>query len=432
MSQHYPDGSSERVFISYSHDSREHRDRVHALAERLRGEGVDCWIDQYVQAPAEGWPNWMRMQIREANHVLVVCTETYQRRVDLLEQPGRGLGATWEGGLITLSAYAAQGRNNKFIPIVFSADDARYIPDFLQGATWYDVSTEEGYEALYAHLTAQQLVPVPPLGQRRQVGTPRTEVPAVRAPATGSTPRVEPQDRDVGTLVLVESQQGTRLLRAERIEERDGRVHLTLMPSGGEDSAFIGDLKQRWGASRVWLAFGDTGTEATVESADRSKDAAGERWAVVLVPVEDNRGNLTEMGTSGKSADDIAELRARRILLDERPPEELTRWGKVDGTLEMLVQGLDTNRPIKASPIPPLFQALGGDRSTFLDAARLVAVLELHRTGTIAHVLELDLRMEGPDRLRAHFRGRRRKIYTNAPAPEITVDGVCPLNGRSG
>ncbi|MCP4656050.1 MAG: hypothetical protein GY856_11605, partial [bacterium] len=31
-----------RVFLSYSHDSDEHRDRVLALADRLRADGIDA------------------------------------------------------------------------------------------------------------------------------------------------------------------------------------------------------------------------------------------------------------------------------------------------------------------------------------------------------------------------------------------------------
>ena len=36
-----------KVFISYSHDSQEHKDRVLSLADRLRSDGIDCNIDQY-------------------------------------------------------------------------------------------------------------------------------------------------------------------------------------------------------------------------------------------------------------------------------------------------------------------------------------------------------------------------------------------------
>jgi hypothetical protein len=43
-----------RVFISYTHDSPEHKDRILALSDRLRQEGVDCSIDQYEQSPEEG------------------------------------------------------------------------------------------------------------------------------------------------------------------------------------------------------------------------------------------------------------------------------------------------------------------------------------------------------------------------------------------
>ncbi|HEY9820529.1 MAG TPA: SEFIR domain-containing protein, partial [Candidatus Sericytochromatia bacterium] len=39
--------TSPTVFISYSRDSREHKDRVLNLADRLRDDGIDCNIDQY-------------------------------------------------------------------------------------------------------------------------------------------------------------------------------------------------------------------------------------------------------------------------------------------------------------------------------------------------------------------------------------------------
>jgi hypothetical protein len=41
-----PPESVPRVFISYSHDSPEHADRVLALADRLRAEGIDCHLDR--------------------------------------------------------------------------------------------------------------------------------------------------------------------------------------------------------------------------------------------------------------------------------------------------------------------------------------------------------------------------------------------------
>jgi len=48
-----------RIFLSYSHDSDEHRERVLALADRLRADGIDAHLDQYELAPAQGWPNWV-------------------------------------------------------------------------------------------------------------------------------------------------------------------------------------------------------------------------------------------------------------------------------------------------------------------------------------------------------------------------------------
>lgn len=76
------------LFISYSHDSREHEDRVLALADRLRQDGVDALVDQYNTAPPEGWPLWTDREIQKADFVALVCTENYLRRVEGRENLG--------------------------------------------------------------------------------------------------------------------------------------------------------------------------------------------------------------------------------------------------------------------------------------------------------------------------------------------------------
>jgi tetratricopeptide (TPR) repeat protein len=174
---HCPQDTAVRVFISYSHDSAAHMDRVLALANRLRQEGVDCHIDQYEQSPREGWPQWCDRQIEESSFVLVACTETYLRRFKGEEAAGKGLGVTWEGHIVTQELYNAQGQNNKFVPITFSAQDAAHIPMILQGTTYYQIS-EEGYDQLYRRLTNQPLIPMPALGAVKPM-PPREVLPSV-------------------------------------------------------------------------------------------------------------------------------------------------------------------------------------------------------------------------------------------------------------
>jgi len=48
-------------------DSPEHEHRVLALANRLRKDGVEAWIDQYRPHPDEGWIVWVREQIEQAD-----------------------------------------------------------------------------------------------------------------------------------------------------------------------------------------------------------------------------------------------------------------------------------------------------------------------------------------------------------------------------
>ncbi len=158
-----------KVFISYSHDSQEHKDRILTLANRLRAEGVDCNIDQYEESPAEGWPRWMMNQVEWADFVVVVCTEQYDRRFRGREEPGIGRGVTWEGAIITQELYDSHVKSTKFVPVVFSSGDENFIPIMIRAFSRYDLYTEEGYQAFYRRLTNQPLNPKPPLGEKLEL-----------------------------------------------------------------------------------------------------------------------------------------------------------------------------------------------------------------------------------------------------------------------
>jgi hypothetical protein len=155
-----------RVFISYSHDSTEHEQRVRALADGLRANGIEAWADQYVQDPEEGWIKWMRTQVKEAEKVLLVFTETYQKRFEGDEEQGKGLGVTFEGVIVTQALYEKGGRNAKFRPVVFCPGDTQFISEELRRFNCYRVDTEENYEKLLRWLHQAPLIVPPEVSQK--------------------------------------------------------------------------------------------------------------------------------------------------------------------------------------------------------------------------------------------------------------------------
>ncbi len=177
---------SPKVFISYSHDSDEHRDRVRDLADRLRAEGLDVSLDQF---EIDVTPRWMVQKIEESRFVLVVCTETYRKRFEGKESRG-GLGADFEGKTITQEIY--ERRDGFAVPIFFEPDSgSRDIPKVLRGLTYYRLP--KGYDALYRRLTDQHATPAGPVGEiRKMPPKARRFVPS----PTSSAPSADPVPND--------------------------------------------------------------------------------------------------------------------------------------------------------------------------------------------------------------------------------------------
>lgn len=171
------------VFISYSHDSDAHRERVLSLSERLRADGIPTILDRYVEnrSPPEGWPRWMMNALQAATHVLCICTETYYRRFRGQEVPHKGKGVDWEGALITQSLYDARSVTNRFVPVLFDDGDEAHVPDPLRPQTHYLLNSEPNYQALYDMLLGQAGIEPGPVGPPKR--RPRARARPITFPA---------------------------------------------------------------------------------------------------------------------------------------------------------------------------------------------------------------------------------------------------------
>ena len=157
-----------KALISYAHEDAKHDSLLKDLADQLCRDRVECDLDQYHDAPQQGWPSWMADTIfDDERFVLVIASPSYLRRWLLAERAGVGLGAKYEGRLIRRVLYSQEGLNGRVIPIVLRPDDTRYIPPELGDTTRYTVRPDPsdiGYDALLRRLIDQPAVVPPPLG----------------------------------------------------------------------------------------------------------------------------------------------------------------------------------------------------------------------------------------------------------------------------
>jgi hypothetical protein len=417
------------VFISYTHDSDSHKQRVLELSDRLRADGIDCEIDQYHQSPSEGWPKWMMRQVAGARFVIVGCTATYYERVTTADEPTTGCGSRWESLLITQELYESGGANTKFVPVVFDGADTKFRPPFLQGSTYYDLSAADGYERLYRHLTNQPTVVKPPLGKVRQFEQtqPQTETTPEELRSQG-----EPSPRNLQALVLIFPLELTSrpvTFEATRIEVGD-QITIELHSNDSPTAEFFTRLDQNR-STKIGLAFHHTAVYASVLDAKQVVEAGVERWIVRLAPShKEIQALVGEMAFGNYSADDIAELRARRLLLNETTSAQSTSQTvhvMNESMLEVLIRGLNSPVEAKESPFPQIYGLLKQEPRYFVAVAKLFALLMLHLSGTIERVSKLNLELEPNAQLAVDFEGVRPRRYQNVEPAVIRVAGHCDL-----
>ena len=154
------------VFISYSHDSPEHKGWVREFASLLIQNGVDVILDQWNLSFGDDVPKFMEKSVQNADRVLMICTETYVHKAN----DGKG-GAGYEVMIVTGELIRDLG-TSKFIPVVrqkIGASDDPILPKFMNTRFYVNLGTEkefsEKFEELLRELHKVPKKRKPPIGK---------------------------------------------------------------------------------------------------------------------------------------------------------------------------------------------------------------------------------------------------------------------------
>lgn len=134
-----------KVFISYSHDSIEHKKWVLDLATRLMHNSIDVILDQWELKPGDDLTYFMENSLREASKVLMICTENYVKKANA------GMGGVGYEKMIITSDYLKNVNENKVIPIIRQKASSD-VPTFLKTKLYIQFSRDEDFEYYFDEL----------------------------------------------------------------------------------------------------------------------------------------------------------------------------------------------------------------------------------------------------------------------------------------
>jgi hypothetical protein len=213
----------------------------------------------------------------------------------------------------------------------------------------------------------------------------------------------------------------------------DGTITLVVSPADGEAEANLASLRPGpyGGGSTLPFAWNNDAGSARVKEVESEMTGGRHAWTITLTPQDGGSGGVfNEMSINTRnetySADDIAKLRAGRILLND-PPErsDQDRSSGTHSFLENYIRGSSGRCEVRVSPIRSVY-ADHGRNPNWKHYARLQAVYTLKASGTVDHILELSLGAVRSGRMPVKFRGRRSRDGSEK-STIIEIKGACPL-----
>lgn len=259
---------------------------------------------------------------------------------------------------------------------------------------------------------------------------PRTTIPPKsKRPPTAKQSR----PKKTGTWVML----GDHFFQAQSIRHQsDGSLHVSIYPANAEESAALAALRpQRFGYVRpIPFAANNDAHSVRVEEVESETVDGRERWQLSLKIDDDEfdgAGVEANYNVNGKSftADDIAEMRIRLLLLNERleSGEGSQGFGSSLSLVEGAIENSLSRHPVRECVVQSVFKA-HGENPNWREFARLKVIFVLKATRTVEHILELTIAPVRARKIGVQFRGRRAQRYSNVAPVEIEVSGDCPLD----
>lgn len=134
-----------KVFLSYSHDSAEHKQWALDLATRLVHSGIDARIDAWEVGGGSDLPYFMETQLTEVDRVVMICTENY------VEKANKGTGGVGYEKMIVTSSLMSNIDDKKIIPII-RQKGSKKVPTFLKTKAYIDFSNDDAFESVIDEL----------------------------------------------------------------------------------------------------------------------------------------------------------------------------------------------------------------------------------------------------------------------------------------
>ncbi len=194
-----------KVFISYSHDSPQHKNWVAELAAKLVDKGIDVALDRWDLRRGGEVPKYMENSVGWADRVLMICTETYVRKAD----EGKD-GVGYEAMIVTSELISDLG-TTKFIPIIRQSEGKAKVPKSMGTRFYVNLSEgqkfDEEFEELLRELHDEPALKKPPIGKNPFAQTSGgKELAVAEAAVTAPSPPVVPASTNVeaGAIIIPE------------------------------------------------------------------------------------------------------------------------------------------------------------------------------------------------------------------------------------
>ena len=141
---------ADKVFISYSWAMQGREEWILDLANRLTNDGVEVILDKWDSKEGQNLNEFMQRCVNDPTiqKVLVICDKVYTSKANGFEG---GVGT--ETVIISDEVYR-DVKQTKFIPIIAErgSDGEEFIPTYLKGTKYIDMSSGQGYEEGYEKL----------------------------------------------------------------------------------------------------------------------------------------------------------------------------------------------------------------------------------------------------------------------------------------